>query len=160
MIKKVSQKANVTLYGMMISSVDSGTNLKLNITCERLCQSQQKGHFCKRIMGLLKSLKIQTNNPYYVEDKLLMRNIVDNKQCLHTMVLPQVLINQILRVDHDEVGHSGSTRTYMLVHKPYYWKILKASVSKHIKWCMTCQKRNKQVLKYAQLPFSTQRLSM
>ena len=28
---------------------------------------------------------------------------------------------------------TGSTRTYMLIHRLYYWKDLKASVNKHIK---------------------------
>ena len=81
-------------------------------------------------------------------------------KCFHTMVLPQVLIAQILRAVHDELGHSGTTRTYMLVHRLYYWKSLKACVNKHIKQCMMCQKRNIQVVKYAQLHFSTPRLPM
>ena len=159
-IKKVSPKANITLNEVMVSSADSGTDMKLNITCERWCQLQQEDPFCKQIMGPLKSSKLQTNNPYYMEDKLLMRNIIDNKQCFHTMVLPQVLITQILRATHDELGHNGTTRTYLLVHRLYYWKGLKASVKKHIKQCMTCQKRYIQVVKYAQLHFSTPRLPM
>ena len=48
----------------------------------------------------------------------------------------------------------------MLVPRLYYWKGLEASVNKHIKHGMKCQKRNIQVLKYAQLHFSTPRLPM
>ena len=109
-------------------------------------------------MGLLKSSKLQTNNQNYMEDKLLMRNIVDNKQCFHTMVLPQVMITQMLKAAHDELGPSGSTRTYMLVCRLYYRKGLKVSVNKPYKQCMTCQKRNIQAVKCAQLHFSTPRL--
>ena len=69
-----------------------------------------------------------------------MRNIIDNKLCFHTMVLPQVLTTQILRASQDELGHYGSTRTYMLVIRLYYWRGLKASVNKHIRQCMMCQK--------------------
>ena len=76
------------------------------------------------------------------------------------MVLPQVLTIQILGAAHDELGHDGSTRTYMLIHRLYYWKDLKASVNKHIKQCMMCQKRNIQAVKYVQLHFSTPRLPM
>ena len=78
-----------------------------------------------------------------------MRNIIYNKQCFHTIVLPQVLITQILRAAHDELGHNDATRTSMLVCKLYYWKGLKASVNKHIKQSMVCQKTNIQVVKYA-----------
>ena len=76
------------------------------------------------------------------------------------MVLPRVLVTQILRAAHDELGHTGSTRTYMLVHRLCYWKGLKAGVNKHLKQCMTCQKRNIQVVKYTQLHFSTPSLPM
>ena len=66
MIKKVSLKANITLNEIMVSSADSGTDLKLNITNERLHQMQQEDPLWKGIMGLLKSSKLQANNPYYV----------------------------------------------------------------------------------------------
>ena len=56
-------------------------------------------------------IKVTANNLYYIEDKLLMRNIIDNKQCFHTMVLPWVLIIQILRAAEDELGHNVTTRT-------------------------------------------------
>ena len=129
--KEVSPKTDITLNELTAFSADSGTNLELNMTNERLCQLQQEDPFCKRIMGLLKSSKLQASNPYYIEDKLLMRIIIDNKQCFHTIVLPWLLITQILMAVHDELGHSGTTRTYMLVHRPYYWKGLKASANKH-----------------------------
>ena len=89
-----------------------------------------------------------------------MRNIIDNKQCFHTKVLSQVLTTQVLRAAHDALGHNGSTTTYAHIHRLYYWTGLKAGVNKHIKLCMMCQKRNIQVLKYAQLHFSTLRLLM
>ena len=76
------------------------------------------------------------------------------------MVLTRVLITQILRASHDELGHNGTTRTYMLVCRLYYLKGPKASVNEYIKHCMTCQKGNIQVVKYAQLHFSTPRLPM
>ena len=160
MIKKVSPKADITLNEITVSLVDSDTNLKLNMTNERLCQLQQDDPICKRIVSLLKSSKLQVSNSYYVADKMLMRNIIDNKQCFHTMVLPLVLITQILRAANDELGHNGTTRTYMLICRLYYWKGLEASVNKYIKQCITCQKRNVQVVKYAQLHFSTPRLPM
>ena len=120
--KKVSSKVNITLNKIMVSLADPSADLQLGITCEQLCQLQQEDPFCKRIMHLLKSSKLQTNNPYYMEEELLMRNIINNKQCFNTMLLPQVLITQILRAVHEELGHNSSTRTYMLFCRLYYWK--------------------------------------
>ena len=89
-----------------------------------------------------------------------MRNIIDTKQCFNTMVLPWILTTQILRAAHDELGHNGSTQTYMLVCRLYYWIGLKAGDNKHIKHCMMCQKRNIPVVNYDQLHFSNPRLPM
>ena len=55
---------------------------------------------------------------------------------------------------HDELGHNGTHRTYPLLKRLYYWKGLKPSVEKHIKVCYQCQKKNKQVVKYATLHFN------
>ena len=41
----------------------------------------------------------------------------------------------------------------MLLKRLYYWKGLKSSVTKHIQRCYQCQRRNKQVVKYATLHF-------
>ena len=90
------------------------------MTNERLCQLQQDDPFYKRIMVLLKSSKLQASNLYYIEDKLLMRNIIGNKQCLYNIMLPQVLISQLLRTAYDALAHNGTTRTYTLVCRLYY----------------------------------------
>ena len=100
--KKVSLKADIN--EITVSSLGSGTDLKLNITNKSLCQLQQEDPFCKRIIGLLKSSRLQAIDPYYIEDKLLRRNIIDNTLCFHTMVLPWVLITLILRAAPEEFG--------------------------------------------------------
>ena len=56
-------------------------------------------------------------------------------------------------MDHDELGHNGTHRTYTLLKRLYYWKGLKLRVEKHIKKCYQGQRRNKQVVKYATLHF-------
>ena len=160
MTTKVSPKVDVTLNEITISFINLNTDLQLDVTHKQLHPLQQEHPFWKRIKGLLKSSKLQTKNPYYMEDELLMRNTIDSKQCFLTMVLPQVLTTGILRAVHDELGHNGFIRAYMIVQRLYYWKGLRASVNKHIKQCMTCEKRNIQAVKYTQLHFSTQRPPM
>ena len=68
-------------------------------------------------------------------------------------MLPRALIAQILKMAHDDLGHNGTHRTYMLLKRLYYWKGLKPSVVRHIQRCYHCQRRNKQVVKYATLHF-------
>ena len=70
-----------------------------------------------------------------------------------TIVLPRALTAQILKMERDDLGPNGTHRTYMLLKRLYYWKGLKPSVIKHIQRYYQCQRRNKQVVKYATLHF-------
>ena len=90
---------------------------------------------------------------YKVQNKLLRRYVTDDDKTYETIVLPRALITQILKMAHDDLGHNGTYRTYMLLKRLYYWKGLKPSVTKHIQRCYHCQRRNKQVVKYATLHF-------
>ena len=47
---------------------------------------------------------------------------------------------QILKMTHDNLGHNGTHRPYMLLKRLYYWKGFKPSVTKHIQRCYQCQR--------------------
>ena len=91
---------------------------------------------------------------YVIKDKILKRYIIDGDNTYETTVVPRALTTQILRMAHDGLGHNGTHRTYTLLKRLYYWKGLGPSVEKHIKICYQCQRRNKQVAKYATLHFN------
>ena len=61
---------------------------------------------------------------------------------------------------HDELGHNGTHRTYAILKRLYYWNGLKPSIEKHTKMCYQCQRRNKQVVKYATLHFDIATFTM
>ena len=49
---------------------------------------------------------------------------------------------------HDELGHNGSSRTYMMLRRLYFWKGMKLQVFKYVKQCKSCLQRNSQIVKY------------
>ena len=77
---------------------------------------------------------------------------IDNARFL-PIVLPCVLIGHVLSLAHDHLGHNGISRTYALVRRLYFWKGMKLSITKYIKNCNICQKRNLQMVPYAKLHF-------
>ena len=83
----------------------------------------------------------------------MKRLVTDGNDTYETIVIPRSLIPQVLHMAHDELGHNGTHRTYILIKRLYYWKGLKPSVEKHIKRCPQCESQNKQVVKYAKLHF-------
>ena len=127
---------------------------KLPISNDTLPSLQEEDVFCKNILNQIEKGNIVEGQLYLVRDKILKRYVIDGDNTYETTVIPRALTTQILRMAHDELGHNGTHRTYTLLKRIFYWKELKPSVEKHIKMCYQCQRRNKQVVKYATLHFN------
>ena len=133
---------------------DANNNLlELPIDNDTLFQLQQKDRFCANILAQIEKGNIIQGQLYVIQDKLLGRYVVDGDNTYETIVLPRALTAQILKIAHDNLDHDGTHRTYTLLKRLYYWKGLKPCVTKHIQRCNQCQRRNKQVVKYATLHF-------
>ena len=127
--------------------------LELPIDNNTLFKLQQKDTFCANILAQIEKGNIIEGQLHVIQDKLLKRYVTDGDNTYETIVLPRALTAQILKIAHDNLGHNGTHRTYTLLKRLYYWKGLKPCVTKHIQRCYQCQRRNKQVVKYATLHF-------
>ena len=83
---------------------------------------------------------------YKIENDILKHHQITNGQLFCLIVLPCMLIGHILELSHNKLGHNGINRTYAILKRLYYWKGMKASITKHIKNCDFCQKHNLQVV--------------
>ena len=88
--------------------------------------------FCVNILAQIEKGNIIEGQLYKVQNKLLKRYVTDGDKTYETIVLPRALTAQILKMAHDDLGHNGTHRTYLLLKRLYYWKGLKPSVTKHI----------------------------
>ena len=70
---------------------------------------------------------------YKIDDNILKRFVTNGNDTYETTVIPRSLTTQVLQMAHDEIGHNGTHRAYVLLKRLYYWKGLKRSVEKHIK---------------------------
>ena len=77
-----------------------------------------------------------------------MRYIEDNKQRFEVIVIPSDLSSIVLKLAHDDLGHNGSARTYMILRRNYYWKGLRPDVIRHVKRCVVCRKYNSASPRY------------
>ena len=131
----------------------SGNNFQGFHISNDVLQKLQEDVFCKNIINQIEKGNITDRQLYLVKDNILKRYVIEGNNTHETTVVPRALTGQILRMAHDELGHNGTHRTYTILKRLYYWKGLKPSIEKHIKMCYQCQKRNKQVVKYATLHF-------
>ena len=151
---EVSNVETTQVILLNVKDIDASNNdlWKLPISNDTLFKLQQEDVFCKNILNQIEKGNI-IGQLCVVKDKLLKRYVIDGENTYETPVVPRAITTQILQMAHDELGHNRTHRTYTLLKRLYYWKGLKPSVEKHIKMCYQCQRRNKQVGKYATLHF-------
>ena len=102
----------------------------------------------KRQYGKIVRGSLPPTHPYYIKDGILMKYVTDNKQRFETIVVPDHYTLALLRLAHDELGHNGSSRTYMMLRRLYFWKGMKPQVFKYVKQCKSCLQRNSQIVRY------------
>ena len=126
----------------------------IDLTEEQLEDIQMKDKFIKNLVNRIVSGKQPSGKPYYLEGRLLKKYIYDNKQRFEVTVVPPNCAAMLLNLAHDQMGHNGSARTYMLLKRLYYWKGMKTDINIYVKQCKLCQKQNIVPVKYSQGHFS------
>ena len=112
--------------------------MELPIDNNILFELQQKDTFCANILVQIEKGNVIKGQLYIIQNKLLKRYVTDGDNTYEAIVLLRALIAQILKMAHDDLGHNGTHRTYMLLKRLYYWKGLKPRVAKHIQRCYQC----------------------
>jgi len=74
------------------------------------------------------------NTRYRLIDGLLFR--VYNDKPL--FVVPESMVNQIIRLYHDELAHCGSDKTYYGITAHYWFPSVKKRITAYIKDCLVC----------------------
>ena len=126
----------------------------VDLTESQLEDIQMKDKFIKNIINRLVAKQQPEGKPYYLEGKLLKKYIYDNKQRFEVTVVSPNCAPLLLNLAHDQLGHNGTARTYMLLKRTYYWKGMKTDVSNYVKQCKLYQKQNILPVKYVSGHFS------
>ena len=107
----------------------------MDLTDSQLEDIQMKDRFIKNIINRLMAKQQPEGKPYYIEGKLLKKYIFDNKQWFEVTVVAPNCAPLLLNLAHDQLGHNGSARTYMLLKRIYYWKGMKTDIYNYVKQC-------------------------
>ena len=118
---------------------DIGSVVRLPLSEDMLSNLQSQDTFCSHILTQIEKGNIKEGQTYLVQNKILKRYVIDGNNTYETVILPRALTAQVLKMAHDDLGHNGTHRMYMLLKWLYYWKGLKPSVVKHVQRCYHCQ---------------------
>ena len=125
-----------------------------------LKEAQGKDALCQRIFAQAAKNGEKVVHPYYVEQGILMKYVSDNKQCFEVIVVPPQLASMLLKLAHDDLGHNGSARTYMILRRSYYWKGMKSFIATYVKWCDLCRQHNATATRYVKGAFEIPKAPM
>ena len=92
------------------------------VTPTELKEMQSEDKLCTRIMSQMTKQGEKALHPYYLEGGILKKYVYDAKQRFETTEVLQSLCGTLLKLSHDDLGHNGTARTYMLLRQHYYWK--------------------------------------
>ena len=118
---------------------DRDSVVRLPLSDNMLSILQLQDPFFSHILTQIKKGNIKEGQIYLIQNKILKRYVNDGNNTYETVILPRALTAQVLKMAHDDLGHNGTHRTYMLLKRLYYWKGLKPSVVKHVQKCYHCQ---------------------
>ena len=91
--------------------------VRLPIPDDILSILQLQDAFCSHIITQIEKGNIKEGQMYKMQNNLLKRYVTDSDKTYETVMLPRALIAQILKMAHDDLGHNGTHRTYMLLKK-------------------------------------------
>ena len=125
-----------------------------------LKDAQGKDALCQRIFAQAAKNGEKAVHPYYVEQGILMKYVSNNKQCFEVVVVPPQLAPLLLKLAHDDLGHNGTARTYMILRRSYYWKGMKSFIATYVKRCDLCRQHNATATRYVKGAFEIPKAPM
>ena len=103
-------------------TIPNDISIDWGFTPEEIRKAQSVDKFWTQMLKKLIQGKSMNDQAYHVEDGILRKHVTDNKQRFDAIVVLVHYTLALLRLAHDELGHNGSARTYMLLRRLYYWK--------------------------------------
>ena len=96
-------------------SNDMDSVVRLPMSEDMLSNLQSQDAFCTHILTQIRIGNITEGHVYVVQNNILKRYVNDGNNTFETVVLPRALTAQVLKMAHDNLGHNGTHRTYMLL---------------------------------------------
>ena len=125
-----------------------------------LKDAQGRDALCQRIFAQAAKNGEKAVHPYFVEQGILMKYVSDYKQRFEVVVVPPHLAPMLLKLAHDDLGHNGTARTYMILRRSYYWKGMKSFIATYVKRCDLCRQHNATATRYVKGTFEIPKAPM
>ena len=159
-VQTKTYEVNEVIVGTNKEIIKNDPELQNSLQCienpiapQRLKKLQQQDTNIETLKHKLQSNRLDKEYYSLDENELLTRKVIDGGHEFCTIYLPSVLIFQVLRTAHDDLGHNGFPRTYAALKRVFFWKGMKEDIRKHCKTCATCQLHKLENVKFERKVF-------
>ena len=154
-VKTKTYEVNEVIVGTDTEIFKNNPELQNSLQCienpiapQRLKKLQQQDPNIKILKCKLQNNRLDKEYYSLDENELLTRKVIDGGHKFRAIYLPSVLIFQVLRTAHDDLGHNGFPRTYAALKRVFFWKGMEEDIRKHCKTCATCQLHKLENVKF------------
>ena len=154
-VQTKTYEVNEVIVGTDREIIKNDPELQNSLQCiqnliapQRLKKLQQQDPNIEILKRKLQNNKLDKEYYSLDENELLTRKVIDGGHEFHAIYLPSILIFQVLRTAHDDLGHNGFPRTYAALKQVFFWKGMKEDIRKHCKTCATCQLHKLENVKF------------
>ena len=112
----------------------------LPVPKRKLHHLQLKDEMCQKKARQV-HMGTDSSRSYYIDkDGILWKLLEDNEEIFQTTVLPKILIDPVLQLAHNSVGHNEFQQVYLLIRRLYYWNNMKKDILHHCTQCAVSEK--------------------
>ena len=154
-VQTKTYEINEVIVGTDTEIIKNDPELQNSLQCiqnpiapQRLRKLQQQDSNIEILKRKLQNNRLDKEYYSLDENELLMRKVIDGGHEFRAIYLPSILIFQVLRTAHDDLGHNGFPRTYAALKQVFFWKGMKEDIRKHCKTCATCQLHKLENVKF------------
>ena len=144
-VQTKTYEVNEVIVGTDTEIIKNDPELQNSLQCiqnliapQRLRKLQQQDSNIEILKRKLQNNRLDKEYYSLDENELLTRKVIDGGHEFCAIYLPSILIFQVLRTAHDDLGHNGFPRTYAALKRVFFWKGMKEDIRKHCKTCATC----------------------
>ena len=121
--------------------IEIDTDIHLPLKDDKLAKLQESDPHTKQLRKQWEKKNLDQNT-YMMENNILKQKLIDNRLLYTPIVVPDILKDCLLILEHNKQGHNGFRRTYASLKNIYHWKGIKKSVYQHCTNCQVCAKHN------------------
>ena len=106
-------------------------------TLDKVIKLTKNEKFCKII---LQHIYCSKNDNYFLDAMgILHKKVINFNSIFSAVVIPQMLIKYLLHASHNSLGHTGATKLYHFIKRPYYFQGMRKKIYQYIRSYHKCQ---------------------